>query len=366
VHNLRNPAVLILKESFLSKGGDCAIHRDSITHRIDRSDCILLGTRKAFSQVISDLREQAFELPRVADEIQSAIENFASKSLRMPDSARLSDPLRAFYSKLKSRTLIMGILNVTPDSFSDGGLHNAPDAAAAHGLRMVEDGADVIDVGGESTRPGCAAVSAEEEIARVVPAIRALCERTDVPISVDTFKPEVARAALDAGASIINDITGLIDPEMRSLAAERRSPSVLMHMRGTAQTMQEYAEYDDLISDVMRELRERIGAAVEAGLPEEYIIVDPGVGFAKTAEQNMEIIRKLADFKSLGLPILMGTSRKGFIGKVLGGVPADKRVEGTAATVALSIANGANIVRVHDVAQMSEVARVCDAILRAE
>lgn len=366
VSNLRNPAILILKESFLSKGGDCAIHRDAITHRIDRSDCLLIGTYRAFTQVIADLKEQAFELPRVANEIQFAIDSFRSKTPGVPNLEGLPKPIRTFYSELRKRTLIMGILNVTPDSFSDGGLHNTPDLAAEHALRMVQDGADVIDIGGESTRPGSDTVTAEEEIARVVTVIRALSAQVEVPISIDTFKPEVARAALDVGASIINDITGMADPRMRILAAERKVPSIVMHMRGIPQTMQEHVQYDDLISEIMLVLRQCVDAAVEAGLPKEFLIIDPGIGFAKTAEQNMEIIRKLADFRSLGLPILMGTSRKAFIGKVLGGVPANERVEGTAATVALSIANGANIVRVHDVCEMSKVARVCDAIIRSQ
>jgi dihydropteroate synthase len=264
---------------------------------------------------------------------------------------------------MRRRTLIMGILNVTPDSFSDGGLYANPGAAVAHAIRMVEEGADVIDIGGESTRPGAEPVSAEDEIARVIPVIWDLSAKIEVPISIDTYHPEVARAALDAGAEIINDITGFMDPNMRALAAERKTPSIIMHMKGTPRNMQECPMYEDVVSEVIAFLRERIADAVEAGLPEEYIVIDPGIGFAKTAEHNLEIIRRLVEFKSLGRPILIGTSRKAFTGKFTGvDSPAD-RLEGTAATVAISVVNGANIVRVHDVKEMTRVAQMSDAIM---
>ena len=364
VHNVRTPAVLILKEEMLSKGGDCAIHRDAITHRVERSSCILMGTEKSFRKMLADLRTQPFGLSKLADEIKSAIEGYKRESPATPAEDDLPERLRLFYAAMRERTLVMGILNVTPDSFSDGGLYADMESAVEHGVRMVEDGADVIDVGGESTRPGSAAVPVEEEIIRVAPVIRALAERVSVPISIDTSKADVAHAALDAGASIINDITGFSDPEMPGLAAERKCPSIIMHMKGTPQNMQEHAVYDDVVTEVMHHLRQRIGEIVEAGLPREYIIIDPGIGFAKTAEHNMEIIRKLADFKSIGLPILIGTSRKAFIGKTLGDLPPTERLEGTAATVALSINNGANIIRVHDVKEMARVARMTDAIVR--
>ncbi len=365
VQNLRTPAVLILKEEMLSKGGDCAIHREAITNRVERSSCLLMGTDKVFRAMLADLRTQPFELPRLAGEIQSAIEDYNRSVPVTPQEDTLSAPLREFYSAMRQRTLVMGILNVTPDSFSDGGMYANVDAAVEHGLRMVADGADVIDIGGESSRPGSEVVGSEAEIARVVPVIRALEKQINVPISIDTYRPDAARAALDAGASIINDITGLIHPDMRALAAERSAPSIIMHMKGTPQTMQTSPDYDDLISDIMSFLRERIGAAVEAGLPREYIIIDPGVGFGKTEQHNLEIIRKLGDFKSIGCPILMGTSRKGFIGRITGVSTAADRVGGTAATVAISIANGANIVRVHDVTEMVRVARMSDAVVRA-
>ena len=363
VHNLRTPAVLILKEEMLSKGGDCAIHRDAIVHRLDRSDCILIGTQKTFHLMLKELHAQPFELPRLADEIRSALDAFGKNVPAEPKEDELSGSLCRFYSEMRKRTLIMGILNVTPDSFSDGGQHSAFDTAVEHALCMIEEGADVIDIGGESSRPNAEPVSAEDELARVIPVIEALSGRIEIPISIDTYKPEVARAALDAGASIINDITGFAVPGMSALAAERRCPSIIMHMKGTPKTMQNNPVYDDVVDEIMSYFRERISATEEAGLPKEYLIIDPGIGFAKTAEHNLEILRKLSDLKSIGLPILVGSSRKAFIGRILGGVSIEERVFGTAATVALSVAHGANIVRVHDVKEMKQVALVADAIL---
>lgn len=364
VHNLRTPAILILKEEMLAKGGDCAIHHAAILHRLELSDCILMGTEKVFRQVIDALQSQPFELPAVAAEIKAALDCYGRRVIHGPASEDLPQNLRSFYSAILDRTMVMGILNVTPDSFSDGGSYGSTDAAVDRAVSMVEDGADVIDIGGESSRPNADPVSDEEELNRVIPVIESLADRVKVPISIDTYKPQVARAALDAGASIINDITGFISPEMCLLAAERKCPAILMHMKGMPQTMQINPMYNDLMDEVSAYFRERIAAVVEAGLPEEYIILDPGIGFSKTAEHNLEILRKMADFKSLGLPILIGTSRKAFIGKTLDGVSAQERAFGTAATVAIGIANGANIIRVHDVKEMSQVARVSDAILR--
>ena len=364
VHGVRTSAALILKEEMLAKGGDAAIHRDCITNRVEHSDVLLMGSEKIFNQAIEGLHAQPFGLAYLGDEIGRAIKSYKNTSPLTPPDDALPERLRPFYSALRERTLVMGILNVTPDSFSDGGMHKNMLDAVEHGVQMVEDGADVIDIGGESSRPGAESVSPDEEISRVIPVIRTLIEKVKKPISIDTYKPEVARAALDAGASIINDITGFENADMRALAIERKVPTVIMHMMGTPQTMQKNPVYDDLISDIMGFLRETVDEAVDAGMPEEYLIIDPGIGFGKTTEHNLEIIRKLGDFKSLGLPILIGTSRKAFIGKALGDLPAAERLEGTAATVVLSIANGANIIRVHDVKEMSRVARMTDAVLK--
>lgn len=260
---------------------------------------------------------------------------------------------------LGHRTYIMGILNVTPDSFSDGGSYPTLDAAVARAQEMVAEGADVIDIGGESTRPGHDPVDAETELQRVLPVIRAVREACPAAaISIDSYKARVADAAVQAGANMINDVWGFLrDPDMALVAAKHQVPSVLMHN-------QDSTHYGDLVHDVIRSLRRSIRRGVEAGLPPELMIIDPGIGFGKTAEQNLDVLRDMAELKVLGRPILLGTSRKSTIGKVLGGLPVEERVEGTAATVAIGIAHGAEIIRVHDVKYMKRVAVMTDAIVR--
>lgn len=259
----------------------------------------------------------------------------------------------------------MGILNVTPDSFSDGGLFLNVETAVRHAERMVTEGADIVDIGGESSRPGAEPVSAEFEMDRVLPVIEKLAKTIEVPISIDTYKSSVARQALNMGACMVNDITALQgDPDMASVVAEAGVPVVLMHMRGTPGDMQLDPHYDSLISEISSFLETRIQVAVDAGISPDQIVVDPGIGFGKTVAHNLEIIRQLGQLKSLGKPILIGTSKKSFIGKVLD-LPADDRLEGTAATVAVAIANGADVVRVHAVKEMARVVRMTDAIVRS-
>jgi dihydropteroate synthase len=260
----------------------------------------------------------------------------------------------------------MGIVNVTPDSFSDGGSYFSPEQAVAHGLRLAAEGADILDIGGESTRPGAAPVSAVEEADRVLPVLTELAVQVDIPLSIDTMKAEVARRALAAGAEIIYDVSALrFDPEMGHVAAESNAPVVLMHMRGAPQTMQQNIHYQSLIDDIRKFLEERIEHAVSAGIALENIIIDPGIGFGKSVEKdNFSILKNLGAFTALGRPILVGTSRKCFIGKVLG-TPVHEREEGTAATVAIAVYNGAHIVRVHDVKSMKRVAAVANAIKKS-
>jgi dihydropteroate synthase len=275
-----------------------------------------------------------------------------------------------------ARTYVMGILNVTPDSFSGDGLIQGSDwvaRAVEQGMAQVAEGAQILDVGGESTRPGATPIPADEEIRRVVPVIEGLVARTEVPVSIDTSKAEVARAALDAGAGILNDVWGFrLDPELGALAAERRCPVILMHNRSRPQDARfeerlggRYvgARYDDLLEDVAREMMELAEGAMAAGVAREQIVLDPGIGFGKTVEQNLTLLRRFDRFKALSFPILCGPSRKSFIGYTLD-LPPEERVEGTAAAVAVAIARGADIVRVHDVKPMARVARMCDAILR--
>jgi len=256
----------------------------------------------------------------------------------------------------------MGVLNVTPDSFSDGGEFFAPEQAVEHGVQMAAAGAAIIDVGGESTRPGSDPVSADEQIQRVVPVIEALCEKTDVPVSIDTYKFEVAQAALDAGAGMINDITALGDERMGELAAERRVPVVLMHMQGTPATMQIEPEYDDVVGEVFDFLLGRAKRAGKFGISKDMIFIDPGIGFGKTAEHNLLLLRNIDKFVASGYRVLVGTSRKRFIGKITGKEKAAERIFGTAATVALCAAAGVSIVRVHDVAEMADVVKVANAV----
>ena len=265
--------------------------------------------------------------------------------------------------RLSERTHVMGIVNVTPDSFSDGGLFFDAGDALKQGIALAEDGADIIDIGGESTRPGAEPVNAEEEISRVVPVISALRERVDTPISIDTTKAEVALAALDAGADIVNDVSaGRFDEQMLRLVSERDVPVVLMHMLGEPRTMQREPRYDDVTEDVKAFLEERADVALTAGVAREKIVIDPGFGFGKTRGHNLELLRNLRRFTDLGFPVLAGTSRKSFIGSTLD-LPVSERLEGTAATVALAVANGAAIVRVHDVGPMRRVASMVDAVL---
>jgi dihydropteroate synthase len=265
---------------------------------------------------------------------------------------------------LGERTLVMGILNVTPDSFSDGGLFFDPNAAIARALAMEKAGADLIDLGGESTRPGSQGIPAEEELRRVLPVLDGLRGKLKIPISIDTAKSQVAEAAAIAGAEILNDVTGLRgDPRIADVARRRRLPLILMHMRGEPRTMQKQPFARDVVRDVAAGLRRAVAVARRAGVAKSQIVLDPGIGFGKSWPQNFELLERLPELAKLGFPLLLGTSRKSFIGKILGGAAKEERAWGTAATVAASILGGAHIVRVHDVAEMVQVAKVADAVI---
>ncbi|MDZ7263523.1 MAG: dihydropteroate synthase [candidate division KSB1 bacterium] len=260
------------------------------------------------------------------------------------------------------RTYIMGILNVTPDSFSDGGAFYDPDRAVAHGLQMAADGADIIDIGAESTRPGAEPVSEAEELRRLLPVVEELVHKVNVPISIDTYKSGVAAAALKAGATMINDISGLrFDPLLKEVAAEYQVPVIIMHIKGEPRHMQQNPHYDDLMGEIVQYLEESIQLALQAGIDRSKLIIDPGIGFGKRLEDNYEILRRLGEFKRLGCPILVGPSRKSFIGKVLN-LPPDQRLEGTLAAVTAAILQGADIVRVHDVKQVRRACWIADII----
>ena len=266
---------------------------------------------------------------------------------------------------VRQHTLVMGVLNRTPDSFSDGGMFQDFDSALRHAQKMSREGADIIDIGGESTRPGAEPATFDEEIERVIPLIKVLTEKLKIPVSIDTSKSVVAEEALKSGASIVNDVTGLKkDPLMAGVAAKYNAAVIVMHMKGTPRNMQLKPEYKDLIGEITEGLRESVEIAKNAGIDEDKIIVDPGIGFGKTVEHNLRIIKELYRFKVLARPILIGVSRKSFIGHVLD-LEVENRLMGSAASAALAIANGADIIRVHDVALMRQVAGMIDAIIKS-
>jgi dihydropteroate synthase len=263
------------------------------------------------------------------------------------------------------RTYIMGILNVTPDSFSDGGEFNKLETALQQAKQLIEEGADIIDIGGQSTRPGAEQIALEEEFNRVIPVIKALRKEVSIPISIDTTKASVAQAAVEAGADLVNDISGgTYDTEMFSIVARLGVPFIMMHIRGTPQTMQQLTDYRDLIAEIIQFFERQIDRAVMTGIERSRIIIDPGIGFAKNYAQNLELLRRTSEFKALDLPILIGASRKSFIGRILNQNDPKLRVWGTAAACCAAIAGSADILRVHDVAQISEVCKVADAIWR--
>jgi dihydropteroate synthase len=265
------------------------------------------------------------------------------------------------------RCLVMGVVNVTPDSFSDGGRYLDPAAAVAHGLALVADGADLLDVGGESTRPGATDVPGAVELERVLPVVEQLARTAEVPVSIDTRKAAVAAAALAAGATMVNDVSaGRHDPDLLGVAADAKVPLVLMHMLGTPATMQDDPRYDDVVDDVRAFLEERVEFAVREGVREERIMVDPGIGFGKTLEHNLELLRRLDRIATIGLPVVIGTSRKSFLGRLTGREDPHDRVAATVATTVLALERGASVFRVHDVAPTRDALAVATATLRAD
>ena len=357
VENVQARAAHILKQVMLSRGGECANPREVFSKNTEPVRVLMMGTASQFRQAIGNLAMQPFGLHDLAEELEEFLDAVLSGSAEPREMAAGSHALR-----FGGRTLIMGVLNVTPDSFSDGGDCDTLEDTCVRVREMVRAGADIIDVGGESTRPGADPVGLEEEAGRTIPLVEALAGEITVPISIDTYKSEIARRALDAGAEVVNDISGLrFDPEMIGLLAQRGAPVIVMHMQGVPRDMQKEPAYDDVVGDIVRFLRERAEAAVQGGVEAAKIMIDPGIGFGKTLEHNLEIIRRLDEFSSLGYPLVLGTSRKRFIGAVLDR-PVGERLLGTAATVAFAIARGVDVVRVHDVEEISEVVRMADAL----
>jgi dihydropteroate synthase len=355
LENVPGKAANILKQEALAVGGDCAVSHHVAGFDPAPRPCVLLATERQYERLLRKLATQGFGLAEIGRDL--------ALTLRRYDAPLLPLALRERELAIGARTLVMGIINVTPDSFSGDGLGADADAALRQAEQFAAAGADILDIGGESTRPGSLGVSAADELSRVLPCVERICAAVEIPVSIDTSKPEVARAALAAGAAIINDVNGLRAPGMIEAAAESGAPAVIMHMLGAPRDMQVAPAYDDAVTEVYGFLVERTEAAIAGGVAEGQIVIDPGLGFGKTAQHNLELVRRLDELRSLGRPILIGPSRKATIGRVLG-KPPEERLWGTAALVALGITNGATIVRVHDVEQMAQVARMTDAVVR--
>ena len=347
----------ILKQEMLSLGGDVAVDGRGLDCSIPLTDALLMGTQKQIEKLIVKL-DQYPHLQPLGQTLKETLTHLFKRH-------HVIHCRNQAYT-LGKRTLLMGVLNVTPDSFSDGGLYFDKEKAIAQGLRMVEEGADFIDIGGESTRPGSKPMGLEEELRRVIPVIEVLAKRVNVPISIDTFKSAVAQKAIGAGAEIINDISGLhFDPGLAQVAAEEGIPLILMHIRGTPETMQKDVHYNSLFSEILQSLKESIQRAESAGVDSNQIIVDPGIGFGKNLEHNLLLIKNLSELRILGKPILLGTSRKAFIGKILN-ADVNERLEGTLSSIAVAVLHGAHIIRSHDVLQARKAIAVADAIRMAE
>ncbi len=367
INSLNSYVANILKQQSLSEGADVAIARNSITGKMKKTDCLVMANMSQIERISLKLKRQPFGLNRIADEIKDCVTDYTRDSFRID--------LDRFTLRLGKRTLIMGIINLTPDSFSGDGLlkkskgksqkAKVEEIALEKAKQMIRDGADIIDIGGQSSRPGSRAVSVDEEIKRTIPVIKKLSRHINVPISIDTYRSEVARQALDNGACIVNDISSVhFDKGMSNVVKKYKAGLVLMHMQGRPKTMQKKPEYQDVMQEVIGYLSSSIKFCLDAGIDKEKIIIDPGIGFGKTLEHNLSILKNLRELKVLGRPILIGVSRKSFIGSILKAQP-DERLMGTLASCVCAIANGADILRVHDVKEISEGTRIVNKILNA-
>ena len=356
VEDVRPPVAIIIKESMLAVGADAAINRDCITNRVEKTDVLVMATRKQLRKAAQNLKMQPFGLGDIASEMLRIADNIFERPAPwlLPNGKEFSF----------DRTRIMGILNVTPDSFAHDGVGDDMHKALERATVMEADGADIIDIGGESTRPGAEPVDERTEIGRVIPVIESLVGRIKIPISIDTRKPSVARAAIEAGASIVNDVSGLAEKGMIAVCREKRVPVIVMHMRGTPKNMQDDPSYDDAVGEIMQHLSERVDEALAGGIEERQIAIDPGIGFGKRLQDNLEILRRLREFKTLGLPIVIGASRKNFIGKITG-LPVEERLEGSIAAACEAALNGANVIRCHDVRETKIAIQIVDAIMQS-
>ncbi|MFH0917796.1 MAG: dihydropteroate synthase [Candidatus Omnitrophota bacterium] len=351
-------AANILKQEMLSLGADAAIARGALTGKTKKTEILLMGQLAQFMALANKLKIQPFGLQKLGVELSENIKNFTKNDFTLS--------LRNGSLKLSQKTQIMGIINLTPDSFSHDGIyrdfsHDYPDLALKKAQTLVAEGADIIDLGGQSSRPGAKNISLKEELRRTIPVVKLLSKKIKVPISIDTTKPAVACAALDVGAQIINDICGLTDKRMIKVAARYKAAVVIMHMLGRPANMQKIIAYESLIDDIALYLKKAIDVAQAGGIKPDKIIIDPGIGFGKTPRHNLEIIKYLADFKALGKPILIGPSRKSFIAKVLGS-NSPNPLSGSLAACVMAAERGANIVRVHDVKEVSQSLKIMEAV----
>ncbi|MBN1547345.1 MAG: dihydropteroate synthase [Syntrophaceae bacterium] len=348
----------IIKQEMLAVGGDAAVARGTVACSISATDVMLMGTEKQIKQFLIHITAQPFGLKSLSHQLEDQLTNYFAKEPVLFTNRRELN--------LTGRTHIMGIINVTPDSFSDGGQYYSTQSAIDQARKLEAEGADFLDVGGESSRPGSDFVSLQEEMDRVIPVLKGLAGKVKIPISVDTIKSEVAEAAIAEGAEIINDISAMtFDARMASVIAKNKAAVVLMHMRGLPKTMQEGPIiYGDLMGSIIGYLAQQIKMARTGGIRSESIILDPGIGFGKTVDNNLKIINCLSELKIFGMPILTGVSRKSFTGTITGTTIPAERSEGTAAAITATILNGSHIVRVHDVAAAKKIAAMADAIIR--
>ncbi|MDD5120342.1 MAG: dihydropteroate synthase [Candidatus Omnitrophica bacterium] len=360
--NINNIAANILKQEMLSLGADAAVARGALTGKVKKTDVLIIGSLSQFDSLKSKLKLQPFGLKQIGEDIEKDLLSYTRDNFVLR--------LRGRSLHLGRKTHIMGIINLTPDSFSGDGLYRGcgnahVDLALRKAEQMAQEGADIIDLGGQSSRPGAKSVSTKEELRRIKPVVKLLVKKINLPVSIDTFKPEVADAALDAGAQIINDVSGLRDKSMVRLAVKYKAAVVIMHMLGKPVNMQKNISYRSLIDDITAYLKRAVDSAHSLGVMNDKIIIDPGIGFGKTTFHNLQILKRLADFKVLGKPILIGTSRKSFIANLLGDT-LENRVNGTLASCVIAAQNGANILRVHDVGELSRSLKMVEAIKNAD
>jgi dihydropteroate synthase len=347
-----------LAQAFLAVGGDAAMGAPHAEGPPAETTMLLAASAGQYRRMLEEVTRLPGEVGEVGRAVQAALAHRAARPARLLRGAHRPIPLG-------EHTRVMGVVNVTPDSFSDGGQHMDPERAVAWALKLAREGADLLDIGAESTRPGASEVSVEEEWRRLEPVLTSLHTKTPVPLSVDTRHAEVARRALEAGADLVNDVSGLRDPEMRRLIARTGAPAVVAHMRGVPETMQRDTRYADVTGEVYAALAQAVALAVEEGVSAEGLLIDPGLGFGKSAEQNLELLARLSEFRSLGYPVLIGASRKSFLSRALGGVPPSERLEAGLAAAVIAARAGASYVRTHDVGPTVRALRLADAVERA-